>query len=117
MNKGKNMGLFEDIESKVNEFANICKEHKVKRLYVFGSSITNRFDPGKSDYDFLVSINENNPLERGELLLSLWEKLELFFHRKIDLLTETSLKNPVLIENINKTKVMVYDGESQKVLI
>jgi uncharacterized protein len=110
------MRLHEEIGAKLNLFTEICREHSVGRLYAFGSAVSHTFDPSKSDYDFLVSINENDPLERGEKILSLWEKLELFFDRKIDLVTESSIKNPILKTNIDLTKVILYDGENEKTL-
>jgi len=111
------MKLHEEIAFKLNQFTKICRDHSVGRLYAFGSAITPIFDPTKSDYDFLVSINEDDPLERGEKILSLWENLESFFDRKIDLVTESSIKNPIMKKNIDLTKVIIYDGESDKVFV
>jgi len=67
--------------------------------------------------DFLVEIDDVDPIERGEKLMSLWEKLEEFFHRKVDLLTDSSIKNPILRKNIDKTKILIYDGRRQKILV
>jgi predicted nucleotidyltransferase len=102
-----------DLYSK--NFVSICKAHKVSKLYVFGSVINGKFT-GKSDLDFLVEIEENDPLSRGELLLSLWNELEDYCHRKVDLLTESSLKNPYLKEEIIRTRKLIYDGFQEKVL-
>jgi hypothetical protein len=87
----------------------------VKRLYAFGSSTTNLFDENSSDIDLLIEIDENEPLERSEKLLAIWDKLEKFFHRKVDLLTRSSIKNPILRKNIDATKILIYDGKRQKV--
>ena len=81
------MLLIEEISKRINEFENLCATHNVKSLYAFGSSVTNRFDPDKSDIDLLVEIDEKDPLKRGEKLISLWEKFEDFFKKKVDLLT------------------------------
>ena len=86
-------------------------------MYAFGSAVTNNFDPEKSDIDLVVEIKEPDPLERGELLISLWDKLEIFFDRKVDLLTEKSIKNPFLKKSIDETKILIYDGSKGKVLI
>jgi predicted nucleotidyltransferase len=111
------MLLFKYIKENRDEFENICQQHGVQKLYVFGSGLEERFDPMHSDFDFLVEMIPDEPMKRGELLLSLWEKLESFFERKVDLLTNESLKNPYLIESILKTKVVVYDGEVQKAIV
>ena len=43
--------------------------------------------------------------------MSIWDKLELFFQKKVDLLTNNSIKNELLKQNINGTKVLIYDGK------
>ncbi|MBO2545703.1 nucleotidyltransferase domain-containing protein [Salegentibacter sp. BDJ18] len=97
------------------DFTTLCKLYNVKNLYAFGSATTERFDEASSDIDLLIEIEENDPLERGEKLLAIWDKLEEFFQRKVDLLTESSLKNPVLRKNIEATKILIYDGKRQEV--
>ena len=62
-------------------------------------------------------MEDMDPLEKGEKLLSLWDKLEDFFQRKVDLLTRKSLKNPFLLENIDKTKILLYDNKRKEVFV
>ena len=111
------MKLQDLIKSKLVEFTAICQRFNVKNLYAFGSSITNRFDENSSDVDLLIEIDENDPLERGEKLLGIWDELENLFQRKVDLLTPSSLKNPILIKNIDATKILIYDGKRQEIFI
>jgi hypothetical protein len=91
--------------------------HKIDKIYAFGSSVTERFDLEKSDIDLVVSLAVDDPLEYGELLLSLWDSLELFFGRKVDLLTDDSIRNPYLRTNIERTKKLVYDGQGEKIFV
>ena len=111
------MMLTDEIAKRREDFENLCADHKVKFLYAFGSSITDRFDLDKSDIDLLVEIDDNDPIERGEKLISLWDKFEDFFNKKVDLLTDSSIKNPFLRKSIDATKVLIYDGSGQKVFI
>jgi predicted nucleotidyltransferase len=111
------MKIKEEILKKRNDFILLCKEHNVKYLYAFGSSITENFDPDRSDIDLLVEIDSEDPIDRGEKLLSLWDLFEHFFNRKIDLLTENSIRNPFLRKSIDSTKVLIYDGPGQKILV
>jgi predicted nucleotidyltransferase len=104
------------LERNVN-FLNLCKTHKVDKLYAFGSSVTDHFDPLKSDIDVIVQLRIDNPVDRGETLLSLWDKLEELFQRKVDLLTDDSIRNPYLKSSIDRTKQLIYDGEGEKVLV
>ena len=96
-------------------FFNLCKIHNVKYLYAFGSSTNDKFDKEKSDIDLLVEIDDPDPIERGDKLLSLWDTFETFFQRKVDLLTESSIRNPYLRKSIDSTKVLIYDGEGTKI--
>jgi len=102
-----------DLHSK--RFITMCKTHKVDKLYIFGSAVSGNFTD-KSDLDFLVEINEHDPLNRGELLLSLWDQLEAYCDRKVDLLTYNSIRNPYLRKSIDDTKKLLYDGSKEEVL-
>jgi hypothetical protein len=89
----------------------------VDKIYAFGSSITNQFDPKTSDIDVVVKVDIDDPADRGEALLSLGDKLEAFFNRKVDLLTEDSIRNPYLKSSIDRTKKLIYDREGEKVFV
>lgn len=109
------MNLKESIHYKMGEFLLLCKSHKVKHLYAFGSSITDQFNEKTSDIDFLIEIDSEDPIERGENLINIWEKFEHFFQRRVDLLTNSSIKNPILRKSIDATKILIYDGKEQKI--
>jgi predicted nucleotidyltransferase len=111
------MFIKDEILRNKKDFTVLCKNHNVKYLYVFGSAITGKFDSGKSDIDLLVEIDLKDPIDRGEKLLELWDMFEIFFRRKVDLLTESSIRNPYLRKSIDSTKVLIYDGSGQKILI
>ncbi|MBN8576149.1 MAG: nucleotidyltransferase domain-containing protein [Cyclobacteriaceae bacterium] len=111
------MDLMTLIKERYTEFVDLCRSHRVDKIYAFGSSITDHFDPEKSDIDIVVTIDIDDPIDRGEALLSLWDNLENLFKRKVDLLTEESIRNPFLKANINRTKKLIYDGEGEKVFV
>lgn len=111
------MKIIDEIGGRSKDFKELCESHEIKYLYAFGSSVTDNFDSDKSDIDLIVEIDEVDPIERGEKLISLWDSFERFFKRKIDLLTDSSIKNPFLRKNIDATKVLIYDGSKQKVLV
>lgn len=111
------MVIKDEILKKLNEFNSLCKKHSVNYLYAFGSSVTDKFDYSRSDIDLLVDINENDPIERGEKLISLWDTFEKFFQRKVDLLTDSSIHNPYLRKSIDSSKILIYDGTGKKVLV
>ncbi len=107
--------IYDKVDLHSKNFIALCKSHKVKELYIFGSAVTGNFTD-KSDLDLLVEINDTDPLTRGELLLSLWNEFEQYFNRKVDLLTFNSLRNPYLKDSVNNTKRLIYDGSKEEVL-
>lgn len=109
------MNLKTAIHSRMADFLSLCKSHNVKSLYAFGSSITSNFDEKYSDIDLLIELNDSDPINRGEKLMSIWDQFEQFFQRKVDLLTISSIKNPILKANIDSTKILIYDGKKQKI--
>jgi Predicted nucleotidyltransferases len=85
----------------------LCKKHKVKSLYVFGSVLTDKFNKD-SDIDFVVNF-DNLPLEDyADNYFDLKFSLEDILHRPIDLLEEKALHNPYFISNLNQQKLLVY---------
>ncbi len=111
------MKIKDEISRRRTYFTILCKDHNVKYLYAFGSSVSEKFDADRSDIDLLVEIDSEDPLDRGEKLLSLWDLFENFFNCKVDLLTDSSIRNPFLRKSIDSSKVLIYDGSGQKILI
>jgi hypothetical protein len=109
------MKMKDSIKTKLTEFLSLCKSHNVKNIYAFGSALTENFDEESSDIDLLIEIECDDPIIRGEYLMSIWDKFEDFFQRKVDLLTNSSIKNAILKKNIDRTKVLIYDGKEHKI--
>jgi len=109
------MNLKEAIQHSPQEFLRLCKSHDVKLLYAFGSSVSDRFKEDTSDIDLLVELSTEDPAQRGENLMNLWDQFEQFFQRKVDLLSTASIRNPILKKSIDASKVLVYDGTELKV--
>jgi predicted nucleotidyltransferase len=96
------------IENNKASIFKLCLENRVQKLYVFGSVLTENFSEN-SDIDFLVKFNENIPLlEYADNYFELLFAFEDLFNKKIDLISEKSLKNPYFIKEVNNTKQLVY---------
>ncbi len=96
------------ILNRLKSLKSVFQSHKVEKIYLFGSATNSNFN-NESDIDLLVSFQENlDPLEKGELWWSLYDYLKAHFNREIDLVTESSLKNPYFIEEVNNTKQLIY---------
>jgi uncharacterized protein len=95
------------LTDKIDELKELCILYKVKTLYVFGSVCTDRFNEN-SDIDFLISFKPLNFEDYADYYFELHYKLHDLFKRTIDLTTVNSLSNPYFIENMEKTKTLVY---------
>lgn len=95
------------IEQHKESLQRLCLKHKVKRLAVFGSVL--RIDFNKdSDIDFIVDIEDDDPLSYADTYFALKAAFERLFGRTIDLLEEKGLRNPVLRQRIDATKLLIY---------
>lgn len=73
--------------------AHVCDRYGVARLRVFGSAVTGRFDPERSDVDFLVDfLPEVQDLLGNYLALN--EELERIVGRRVDLVMSDAVENP-----------------------
>ena len=80
----------------------LCRRFGVRRLDLFGSAATGGpFDPGRSDLDFLVALDDGlPPAAYAEAYFGLRAALEDLFGQPVDLLTEPALENPHLRRRI-----------------
>lgn len=97
------------IENNKKELQEICKRHHVSRLFLFGSAAKGNFDPVKSDLDMAVEFTDDiEPVDYAENYFSLLEALENLFDKKVELLSLKALKNVIMIEEIENSKVQLY---------
>lgn len=98
------------LENKIEDLKNICLSLGVKRLYAFGSVVSDKFRDD-SDIDFLISFIENLSVEQyTDNYFALHYELRDLFKREIDIVTERTLSNPYFIESINETKELIYEA-------
>jgi uncharacterized protein len=82
------------VAAKLPEIAALCRECGGRRLDLFGSAATGRFDPDRSDLDFLVEFGELPTRGFSSPYFRLREALGALFERKVDLVSDRSLENP-----------------------
>ncbi len=86
----------------------LCRRFGVERLDVFGSAARGEFVPGQSDIDLLVRFTEAGTPGYLDRYFGFAESLEAALNCPVDLLTERSLRNPFLIEQIEHDRVNLY---------
>jgi len=103
--------LFRLIETNRKKLIELCENHKVKELYLFGSILTEQFNES-SDIDMLIQFNNIELLDYFDNYMDLKENLELLFQRPVDLVENQAIRNPVFRKIIEREKQLVYERES-----
>ncbi len=87
----------------------LCEKHKVSHLFLFGSALRDDFNEDRSDLDFIVEFLPTIPvLEFAHNFFAFQFGLEDLFGKSIDLICSNELKNPVLLSEIENSKVELY---------
>lgn len=95
------------IQNFSKEISNLCKTHKVKSLYAFGSVLSEKFN-AESDIDLIVDFQQLDVLEYGDNYYNLKFSLEDIFKRNVDLLEEKAIQNPYFLKTLNQNKKLIY---------
>ena len=90
-----------------NDIKKLCASHKVKRLYAFGSVLTEKFSK-ESDIDLIVDFDPIDVTEYVDNYFDLKFSLQDIFNRPVDLLEEKALKNPYFKQAISQNRKLVY---------
>jgi uncharacterized protein len=90
------------------QLAEFCRTHHIRTLAVFGSVLREDFRPD-SDVDVLVEFEPNATHSLFDLA-RMEGDLAALFHRKVDLVEDSALKNPFRRHEILRTRQIVYDA-------
>jgi len=99
------------IERNINQVVSLCKKHKVRMLYIFGSVLTDRFTDD-SDVDFLVEFENVDIQDYFDNYMDFKEKLEALLNRQVDLVENQAIRNPIFRMVIDRDKRLVYERKS-----
>jgi len=88
----------------------ICARHRVRRLALFGSATSDRFDPAASDLDFLVEFQPMSPIEHAESYFGLMEGLRQLLKMPVDLVEPGPIRNPYFRQAVQETELVLYDA-------
>ena len=95
------------IDRNIEELKKLCTLYNVEKMYLFGSILNANFNK-ESDIDFLVKFKTIEISTYFDNYMDFKERLEKLFGREVDLVEEQTLKNPILINSINKSKELIY---------
>lgn len=102
-----------EVKKQLNELKKLCKQLRIKRMYVFGSASSGQMK-ATSDIDLLIAFDDSLGIdEYSANYFTLHERLRGLFNREVDIVTEPSLSNPYFIDGINRTKELIYGTDSE----
>ncbi len=80
------------INHRWDKIKEICKNYRVNAAYVFGFVLTDKFSD-KSDIDLVVDFKTD---------------VEKLFQRRVDFISQKTIRNEILRNEINSSKVLIY---------
>ena len=107
-----NLATKELIDRHRAELEALCREYRVRRLDIFGSILTDQFDPARSDVDFVVEFLPGTDL--GPWLARYFElrdALSAAVGLQADVLMANAVSNPYLRRSIERNHLTLYASE------
>jgi len=92
-----------------NQIAEACRGFGIKRLSLVGSAARGD-DRDDSDVDLIVEFER---IGRGSPLLQYMgakERFEEVFHRKVDLIERTAIRNQRFLSSVLEDQVLLYEA-------
>lgn len=75
---------------------------------MFGSAADGRFDPARSDFDFIVSLSPEGRENITHNFFGLVDALEALLGRHVDLLSDHPIRNPYLRQAVDASRRDLY---------
>ncbi len=99
------------IEQNIDKLIELCLDHRVNELYIFGSVLKDKFNDS-SDIDFLVQFGQVDILDYFDNYMDFKEELEILLNRPVDLIENQAIRNPIFRKIVDRDKKLVYERES-----
>lgn len=99
--------LMDKLKDYVKDIEKLCREHKVKSLYAFGSVLTENFTE-QSDIDLIVDFANMDVKDYADNYFDFKFSLQDILQKPIDLLEDKAIKNPYFRQSINQNRQLIY---------
>lgn len=96
------------IEQHTSDIQKLCARHKVRRLFAFGSVLTDLFR-NDSDIDLIVDFEPLDVTQYADNYFDFKFALEDTLHRHIDLLEEKTMRNPYFRKAVESQRQLIYE--------
>lgn len=98
------------IREHLDAIVRLARAYDVEQLEVFGSVMTEQFDPEHSDIDFLVTMLERGPLDDFRRYAGLADALGDVLETPFDLILSDALQRESFRNEAAKTRCVIYDA-------
>jgi predicted nucleotidyltransferase len=101
------------LKSSLKNISEVCRRFGVKRLSAFGSAARGDEMDEQSDIDLIAEFGAS--VDGGGLAdryLDFAEEAERLLGRKVDLLTENSIRNPIFRSQIEADRKVLYEAST-----
>jgi uncharacterized protein len=99
------------VEKNIDSLRYLCEKYKVKKLYIFGSVLTERFSE-TSDIDLLIQFDDVKLDDYFDNYMDFKDELESLLKYPVDLVENQAIKNPIFRKAIDRDKRLVYERKS-----
>ena len=97
------------VQHNIDTIKRLCRQHKVKKLFVFGSVLSGSFN-GESDIDFIVDFNAMDVNIYADNYFDLKFSLEDLLLRPVDMVEEKTIRNPYFKKAVDQQKQLIYEA-------
>lgn len=112
------MTMEKTVQQQREAIASLCEKYGVACLDLFGSATEpDRFDPARSDVDFVVEFVQLTPSDAFRRFMGLKTELEQLLKRPVDLLMMRSIRNPYLRQAIERQRVRIYERKRVEIQV
>lgn len=97
------------VEINIHKIIELCKRFHVRKLWVFGSILTDRFND-ESDVDLCVDFDKSkiSLLDYADNFFDFQYALEDLFGRDVDLTEDSAVRNRYFREELNEKRKLIY---------
>lgn len=102
------------ITDNLDAIATLCQRYGVRKLEVFGSATTDRFDPETSDVDFVIEFADRE-FRYADRFFRFADEIERLLGRPADFVFgNRPITNPYFREAIDESRVTIYEARCRQ---
>jgi len=97
------------MESVLPVIERLCRDYRVQRLWVFGSALSESWNPTTSDFDFAAEFAPpGNGLTPLKQFFGFQRELEHVLNAPVDLVEWSAAKNPIFRRLVESSRKEIY---------